>query len=90
MTSLIWFWVASSMKESKISLMASGDTRSMERVQLCCLEGILNFVAIIVQLMPGDAKFGQGVGRISKGGMRVHVLEEVGEFGSLIKFSAGV
>ncbi len=59
-------------------------------MQLCHLEGILNLVAIIVQLTPGDAKFGQGVGRISKGGMRVQVLEKVGEFGSLIQFSAGV
>ncbi len=50
-------------------------------MQLCCLEGVQNLVAIIIQL---------SVGRISQGGVRVQVLEEIGEFGSLVQFSAGV
>jgi hypothetical protein len=59
-------------------------------VQLPRLEGIQDFVAIVVQLVPGDAKFGQGVGGVSKSQVGVQVLEEVGEFSILIKLPAGI
>ena len=58
-------------------------------MQLCCLEGIQNLLEIVVQLVKGDAKFGMGVGGARKGGIGVQILEEVGEFGCLIKLLVG-
>jgi len=59
-------------------------------VQLSCLEGIQDFVMVIVQLASGNTKFSQGVGRVGEAGVGVQILEEVGKFGSVIKLPAGV
>ncbi len=59
-------------------------------MQLRHLEGVQDFVVIVIQLVPGDAKFTQGVSMVSEGRVGVQVLEEAGEFGSLIKLPADV
>jgi hypothetical protein len=53
-------------------------------------EGIPNIVAIIIQLVPGDAKFGEGENWVSEGGVFVEVLEKLGEFSCVVQFLAGV
>ncbi len=54
------------------------------------LEGIHDSVVLIIQLMPGDAKFGEGKSGVGKGGVFVEVLEEQCEFGSVVQLLAGV
>ena len=70
-----------SIMESKISWMVL--EVHGEKVQLHHLEGIEDLLAIIIQIAPGDTKFGQGVGGIGESGMGVQILEEFGKLRSV-------
>jgi hypothetical protein len=59
-------------------------------VLLWCIEGIHDIVAIIVQLSLGDAKFSEGESGVSKEGISIEALEELGKFGYPVQLVAGV
>ena len=87
MRSLIQFWVAKLTMVSKISLMAYGETRSRERQCSCA---VLRVSKIMWQSLSNLRQEIKSLVRVCKGRVQIKVLEEVGEFGSLVKIPAGV